>query len=375
MVETCHLFVLARGKRQSDAFQAAVEVSCHCNTTDGACYLDLIGHEAIALSTSMGSFELASLAKFGDDAGANAIVVVYEMAESTWQKDIDDGLAALKAAHIDYKIKGGNAIAMVGLRDEASTKQDLHHRRRTIASYVAEHAAAISIVDDVAIDALDVKTTLQKLVSLALRCERRELAKLRSTLRDAITHEGTLVKRGAKLKNWKERVFKLNALVLAYYDPKSSGKAPKGVIQRADISSALIGPPENGSQPPSSHDYPFIIVTEKRRYYCSSKSEAERAQWLQVLACQPLTTPSSSDDNSAYTYDVDDDDIDDDQSLFGTRRDTGASSRVSVTSNQSISADSLPVAGAQTPRTARRVVRASVRSDNHGEDACDLSGL
>jgi len=101
------------------------------------------------------------------------------------------------------------------------------------------------------------------------------------------TKEGFLIKKGAKLKNWKKRWFVLIGDELKYFKGQHD-KKPKGIIKlEPDF---LIS--EVGLKP-----FCFQIMpadTGKRTYFISASEETEMKEWMAAIEKAKRTTISTS---------------------------------------------------------------------------------
>lgn len=87
--------------------------------------------------------------------------------------------------------------------------------------------------------------------------------------------EGYLTKKGAVVKNWKRRYFKLDFVKLAYYD-KPTDSDPIRVINCSDISTATksFG---------SDREHLFEVVTEGRTFYMQGDTAEEMKAWIEAI--------------------------------------------------------------------------------------------
>eukprot|EP01114_Cavostelium_apophysatum_P021189 TRINITY_DN7317_c0_g1_i1.p1 TRINITY_DN7317_c0_g1~~TRINITY_DN7317_c0_g1_i1.p1 ORF type:complete len:456 (-),score=110.38 TRINITY_DN7317_c0_g1_i1:871-2238(-) len=91
---------------------------------------------------------------------------------------------------------------------------------------------------------------------------------------------GYLVKRGAKMKNWKRRFFVVTPDTIYYFADEPSVRAnrePLGSISLSTCSSCVV----NNSM---KKDYCFELTTPTRIYYCSCVSKDEMDLWMSTLS-------------------------------------------------------------------------------------------
>ncbi|XP_029183251.1 pleckstrin homology domain-containing family A member 1-like isoform X2 [Acropora millepora] len=87
--------------------------------------------------------------------------------------------------------------------------------------------------------------------------------------------EGYLTKKGAVVKSWKRRYFKLDFLKLAYYD-KPTDSDPIRVINCSDIVTATksFG---------SDREHLFEVVTDGRTFYMQGDTAEEMNSWIEAI--------------------------------------------------------------------------------------------
>lgn len=110
-----------------------------------------------------------------------------------------------------------------------------------------------------------------------------------SKVADDRTHEGYLYKRGAILKNWKQRWFVLDSHKhqLRYYDTMDDCSC-KGYIELAEVQSVAQAPPQTAPAPSKKvDDRAFFDLKTSRRTYNFYAQEATSAQeWIEkIQAC------------------------------------------------------------------------------------------
>eukprot|EP01117_Protostelium_nocturnum_P016758 TRINITY_DN6701_c0_g5_i1.p1 TRINITY_DN6701_c0_g5~~TRINITY_DN6701_c0_g5_i1.p1 ORF type:complete len:424 (-),score=151.47 TRINITY_DN6701_c0_g5_i1:39-1310(-) len=87
-----------------------------------------------------------------------------------------------------------------------------------------------------------------------------------------IVKQGSLSKKGAKRRNWKERWFVLKPKFLYYFGNRKDSVS-KGVIT---LVNAVVSP--------STHkDYCFSISTKGREFLIAAKSEPEMKEWIELI--------------------------------------------------------------------------------------------
>lgn len=90
--------------------------------------------------------------------------------------------------------------------------------------------------------------------------------------------EGYLIKKGAVVKNWKKRYFKLDFLKLAYYE-KETDKEPIKVIYSTDIKDARKAPGVDNNR-----EYLFEVVTSTRTFLFQGSTEEEMKSWIDAIS-------------------------------------------------------------------------------------------
>lgn len=90
-----------------------------------------------------------------------------------------------------------------------------------------------------------------------------------------VIKEGYLTKKGAVVKSWKRRYFKLDLLKLAYYD-KPADSDPIRVINCSDIVTATksFG---------SDREHLFEVVTDGRTFYMQGDTAEEMNSWIEEI--------------------------------------------------------------------------------------------
>lgn len=103
--------------------------------------------------------------------------------------------------------------------------------------------------------------------------------------------EGYLVKKGALVKNWKRRYFRLDFLKLAYYE-KETDKDPIKVINSSDIITAKESP---GVE---NREHVFEVLTPSRTFLIQGSTAEEMHSWIDAICSAALRGRSSSEPES-----------------------------------------------------------------------------
>ncbi|XP_078358276.1 pleckstrin homology domain-containing family A member 1-like [Oculina patagonica] len=110
--------------------------------------------------------------------------------------------------------------------------------------------------------------------------------------------EGYLTKKGAVVKNWKKRYFKLDSLKLAYYE-KNSDKDPIRVI----FASEIVAVRQNiGAD--NTRKHLFEVVTPSRRFLIQGETEEEMKSWVDAITSVSPRGRSSSEPDSKTSQEL-----------------------------------------------------------------------
>lgn len=104
--------------------------------------------------------------------------------------------------------------------------------------------------------------------------------------------EGYLTKKGAVVRNWKKRYFKLDSLKLAYYE-KDSDKDPLKVIFTSDITAV-----KPNLSVDNTRKHLFEVVTESRTFFIQGETEEEMQSWIHAIASVSPRGRSASEPDS-----------------------------------------------------------------------------
>lgn len=110
--------------------------------------------------------------------------------------------------------------------------------------------------------------------------------------------EGYLTKKGALVKNWKKRYFKLDNLKLAYYE-KETDKEPLKVIYTSDITAV-----KTNLSVDNTRKHLFEVVTESRTFFIQGETEEEMQSWIQAIAGVSPRGRSSSEPDSKRSQEL-----------------------------------------------------------------------
>lgn len=110
--------------------------------------------------------------------------------------------------------------------------------------------------------------------------------------------EGYLTKKGAVVKSWKKRYFKLDTFRLAYYD-KYNDKEPIKVINSNEV---LAVKPSQSTD--NNREHLFEVVTHTRTFLIQGKSEEEMHSWIDAIASALLRGRSSSEPDAKKSQEI-----------------------------------------------------------------------
>ncbi|XP_032222070.2 pleckstrin homology domain-containing family A member 1 isoform X2 [Nematostella vectensis] len=93
-----------------------------------------------------------------------------------------------------------------------------------------------------------------------------------------VIKDGYLVKKGAVVKNWKKRYFKLDLVKFSYYE-KDTDRDPIRTIPTVDISEARVSKIVDGG----TKEHMFEVVTPHRTFYLQAYTDADMQSWIKAL--------------------------------------------------------------------------------------------
>lgn len=108
--------------------------------------------------------------------------------------------------------------------------------------------------------------------------------------------EGWMVKCGGRIKTWRKRWFVLTGEILTYY--KKPGGRWKGEIRITDART-VCDAPQCRKQPALQIEIPFV-----RTYYCITKTEDERREWIAALEKARVRAPAPATKVSLDDFDI-----------------------------------------------------------------------
>lgn len=110
--------------------------------------------------------------------------------------------------------------------------------------------------------------------------------------------EGYLSKKGAVVKNWKKRYFKLDTFRLAYYE-KYNDKEPLKVINSYEVTDVKASQSTDNNR-----EHMFEVVTPTRTFLIQGKTEEEMHSWIDAIKSALLRGRSASEPDTKKSQEL-----------------------------------------------------------------------